>query len=161
MDGDDRDLVARRDFEALYDRHHEWVASLAFRLTGDRDAALDVVQETFVYLHRKIPALELRCSLKTLLYPVVKHLSLSRRRQSRRTVALEPDAFAAPPDPATQDLVSLLGDLPETHQEVVRLRFVDGLDLAGIAAALGIPVGTVKSRLHTALEHLRRRAPNR
>lgn len=45
--------------------------------------------------------------------------------------------------------------LPETHREVVLMRFVDDMSLGEIAEALGIPLGTVKSRLHNALETLR------
>ena len=45
--------------------------------------------------------------------------------------------------------------LPETHREVVLMRFVDGLSLDEIATALDIPLGTVKSRLHNALNALR------
>jgi RNA polymerase sigma-70 factor, ECF subfamily len=45
--------------------------------------------------------------------------------------------------------------LPPIHQQVVRLRFYEGASLPEIAGALGLPLGTVKSRLHHALEHLR------
>jgi RNA polymerase sigma-70 factor (ECF subfamily) len=52
--------------------------------------------------------------------------------------------------------------LSDVQQEVVLLRFVDGLDLQAIADALDVPLGTVKSRLHSALEFLRgKNFPNR
>ena len=53
------------------------------------------------------------------------------------------------------DLRQILKRLSEEHREVLLLRFVDGLDLAEIARAMDIPLGTVKSRLHNALETLR------
>ncbi|MBI4602680.1 MAG: sigma-70 family RNA polymerase sigma factor [Planctomycetes bacterium] len=56
-----------------------------------------------------------------------------------------------------EEVSRLLAGLPEAQQEVVRLRFVEDLELHEIAAALDIPLGTVKSRLHAALQALRER----
>lgn len=154
-DADLIDAVRRGDdaaFEALYLRYRDWVASLAFEFCGNREDALDVVQETFLYLHRRLPTFELRCKFKTFLYPAVKHLALDRKRLSRRPPPPAPEPSAA----VDGGIEHLLKELPEGHREVVRLRFVDDLDLAEIAEALSIPVGTVKSRLHNALEVLRR-----
>lgn len=142
-------------FDAFYARYHEWVVSLAFRFTKNREDALDVLQETFAYLHRKRRGFELRSQMKTFLYPVVKHLSLARSTFSRRHRTLDPHVDPPSPEPQHPDLSSLLEGLSEAHQEVVLMRFVDGLDLQGIAEALEIPLGTVKSRLHTALGILR------
>ena len=55
----------------------------------------------------------------------------------------------------TDDLRFVLTALPEEQREVLLLRFVDGLSLAEIAEAMNIPLGTVKSRLHNALQTLR------
>jgi RNA polymerase sigma-70 factor (ECF subfamily) len=147
------DLAA---FEALYERHKDWVLSLAFRFCGNREDALDVLQETFVYFLKKLPSLELRSQLRTFLYPAVKHLAFSRKQSARRQVSLE-----SAPDPPARDkepdeIGHLLHGLSDQHREVVWMRFADGLDLKEIAEALGIPLGTVKSRLHGALEALRR-----
>jgi RNA polymerase sigma-70 factor (ECF subfamily) len=150
--GDDRALAE------LYERHHAWIASLAARFTADRDAALDILQETFAYLVRKRADLELRAALRSFLYPVVKHLALNRKRADRPTAPL-PDL---PAPPAAEGAVDdLLAGLSDVQQEVVRMRYTDGLDLQAIADALGVPLGTVKSRLHSALEILRGRLPNR
>ena len=151
-EGDDRALAE------LYDRHHAWIASLAARFCGDADAALDVLQETFAYLVRKRADLELRAAMRSFLYPVVKHLALNRKRADRPTAPLpELPAPAAAPG-GVDDLLSGLSDV---QQEVVRMRFSDGLDLQAIADARGVPLGTVKSRLHSAREILRGRLPNR
>jgi RNA polymerase sigma-70 factor (ECF subfamily) len=143
-------------FDEIYARYHEWVVGLAFRFTRNREDALDVLQETFTYLHRKRSGLELRSAMKTFLYPVVKHLSLSRRR---REAPLDPKLDPAAPATSTDETAALLHGLSEVQQEVVLLRFVDGLDLQAIADALEVPLGTVKSRLHSALELLRGRIP--
>jgi RNA polymerase sigma-70 factor (ECF subfamily) len=146
-------------FDALYARYHEWVVSLAFRFTKHREDALDVLQETFAYLHRKRRDFELRSQMKTFLYPVVKHLSLSRAQATRRQAPLDPKLDPSAPQPPSDDVPSLLKGLTDVQQEVVLLRFVDGLDLQAIADALEVPLGTVKSRLHSALEILHGRIP--
>ena len=146
-------------FEALYLRHRDWVLALAYRFCRNREDALDVLQETFAYLVEKLPSLELRARLRTFLYPAVKHLALSRKSSARRLVPLEAavDLPAASQEP--NDIREHLGSLPEAQREVVLLRFAEGFDLKEIAEALGIPLGTVKSRLHHALEALRARRP--
>jgi RNA polymerase sigma-70 factor (ECF subfamily) len=149
-------------FEVLYLRHRDWVAALAYRFTEDSDASLDVMQETFLYLLRKFPGFRLTANLKTFLYPAVRHLSLAVRRKAGRYQAtaddleqLEQTPSPSEPAAAASDLQIVLTALPEEQREVLLLRFVDGLSLAEIAEAMGIPLGTVKSRLHNALDTLR------
>jgi len=74
-------------FDQLYLRYRDWVIALAIRLTGDRDIALDVAQDTFLYILNKFPGFQLTARFKTFLYPVVKHLSLTAREKSRRFVS--------------------------------------------------------------------------
>jgi RNA polymerase sigma-70 factor, ECF subfamily len=149
-------------FEVLYFRHRDWVVNLACRLTGNEDLALDVMQETFLYLLRKFPGFRLTANLKTFLYPAVKNLSIAARRKAGRYQSTEaeqqfleqvPAANALPNQ--TTDLAAALANLSAEHREVLLLRHVDALALAEIAEAVGIPLGTVKSRLHNALEFLR------
>jgi len=149
-------------FEVLYFRHRDWVAGLAYRFTGDSDAALDVLQETFLYLLRKFPGFRLTANLKTFLYPAVRHLALAARQKTARyqATASELEQLDQAPAPLaagaeTDDLRFVLAALPEEQREVLLLRFVDGLSLAEIAEAMDIPLGTVKSRLHNALQTLR------
>ncbi|MCK5113686.1 MAG: hypothetical protein KAR11_02865 [Phycisphaerae bacterium] len=73
-------------FEALYGRYRDWVCRLAWRFTGNEDQALDVLQETFFYLLKKLPNLKLTARMTTFLYPVVKHLSLAAVRKNRRQI---------------------------------------------------------------------------
>jgi RNA polymerase sigma-70 factor, ECF subfamily len=149
-------------FEVLYFRHRDWVVNLAHRLTGSEDLALDVMQETFLYFLRKFPGFRLTANLKTFLYPAVKHLSIAARQKAGRCQSTEAElqfleSLPASSVPAgrTDDLAAALANLSEEHREVLLLRFVDELALAEIAGATGIPLGTVKSRLHNALESLR------
>lgn len=149
-------------FEILYHRYRDWAVGLACRFTGSEDLALDVMQETFLYLLNKFPGFRLTANLKTFLYPAVKHLSIAARRKAERHQSNQSEqAFlesmtAGDPQPGQADELSVaLAGLPEEHREVLLLRFVDGLSLAEIAEAMGIPLGTVKSRLHNSLETLR------
>ena len=152
-------------FEVLYRRHRDWVVNLAFRFTGDRDLALDVLQDAFLYFLKKFPGFRLTCQLRSFLYPVVRHLSIAAQRKARRCqsdgtdladleAAKSSEATTSPSD--REQLAAALAGLTEEHRETLLLRFVDGLSLKEISEALGIPLGTVKSRLHQALAVLRR-----
>ncbi len=155
-------------FEALYLRYRDWVYRLAWRFTGNREDALDVLQETFAYLLGKFPGpagrqarFKLTAAMTTFLYPVVKHLAIATRNKNGR-FSSDVDLlceFAAPesqaPGGSRADLAAVLAGLPEDQREVVLMRFVDSMNLQEIATALDIPLGTVKSRLHNALNTLR------
>lgn len=149
-------------FDVLYFRHRDWVVALAHRFTGSEDLALDVMQETFLYFLRKFPGFRLTANLKTFLYPAVKNLSIAARRKAARvqSTEAEQEVIAQTPAPETlaianNDLAAALANLSPDHREVLLLRFVDDLPLAEIAEAVDAPLGTVKSRLHNALEALR------
>lgn len=150
-------------FDALYERHRDWVVRLAFRFTRDDDAALDVLQEAFAYVAGKFPGFELRARMTTFLYPVVKNLALRWREKHLRLDVKAPDDLAAmaPVEMPAHDveqanaLDAVLARLSDTHREIVLMRFVDDMSLSEIALALEVPDGTVKSRLHHALKALR------
>ena len=164
---DDQTLIAAINagdagaFDALYYRYRDWVVTLAYRFTHHHDDALDVLQETFSYLLRKTPGLKLTARMTTFLYPVVKNLSIAARKKRGRFVGDDPetlDQLPANPEQASSrpELAAILSSLPPGQQEVLLLRFVDGFSLEEVAGALSIPLGTVKSRLHNALEALRK-----
>jgi len=148
-------------FEALYHRYRDWVYRLAWRFTGNTEDALDVVQEVFSYLLGKFPGFELTASMTTFLYPVVRHVSFTIRSKNRRFTSEEEvlDELAAPKSKESEhyrsELAAVLIVLPDQQREVLLMRFVDDMSLQEIAAALNIPIGTVKSRLHNALRLLR------
>jgi RNA polymerase sigma-70 factor (ECF subfamily) len=148
-------------FETLYFRYRDWVVSLAHRFTGDSDAVLDVMQETFLYFLKKFPGFRLTANLKTFLYPAVRNLSIAARRKAQRYQSTESqlekieNTASEDSTAASSELHFVLAGLSEEHRETIFLRFVDGLSLAEIADAMEIPLGTVKSRLHIALQTLR------
>ena len=148
-------------FETLYRRHRDWVYRLAWRFTGNEADALDVLQETFAYLLRKLPGLRLTAAMTTFLYPVVKHLSLNLRRRRHRADAVERRSLPPLPrrrttdDASRAELAAALATLPAEQREVVLMRFVDDMSLEEIAQALETPLNTIKSRLYRALDTLR------
>ena len=148
-------------FERLYYRYRDWVYRLAWRFTGDRTDALDVLQETFIYLLGKFPGFELTSSMTTFLYPAVRHISITisskkNRIKTDEDIPTEPEAVTSQETELSRsELAAVLEVLPEEQREVLLMRFVDDMSLQEIAAALNIPVGTVKSRLHNSLNTLR------
>lgn len=148
-------------FDALYFRHRDWVTRLALRLTGHHDDALDVLQETFAYLARKFPGFALTATLTTFLYPAVNNFSIAARRKRRRAVNDNQEVLAFIPEKSesdsahTDDLPQTLSALSESHREILLMRFVDDMTQPEIAAALDVPLGTVKSRLHHALHAIK------
>lgn len=160
---------AAQAFEVLYNRHRDFVMRIAMRFAHDREIALDALQETFTYLLRKFPptgsGLVLTARLQTLLYPVAKNCAISALRKADRggrssSTDLEPDDIAADGtevvDTVEHDVLeTALAGLTAERREVLLLRFVDDLSLAEIAERVGVPLGTVKSRLHLAIKQLR------
>ena len=166
MDSDQEliELINQGDpdaFEALYRRYRDWVYRLAWRFTGNQQDALDVLQETFTYLLGKFPGFSLTASMTTFLYPVVKHISFTIRNKSRRFTSDEEilSELTAPALKNTQssrsELAAVLTILPDEQREILLMRFVDDMTLEEMATALNIPLGTVKSRMHNALQRLR------
>ena len=167
----DQDLVAALNagdaaaFDALYYRYRERILRLAYRFTGNQADAQDVLQETFAYLYKKFPGFRLAASMTTFLYPVVRNLSLEiyRKKRTATTTAVTPDLLAdlpgftaAPAEDQTRaELAAAMGNLSGEHRQTVLLRYVDDLSMEEIAAATGVPVGTVKSRLHHAIAAMR------
>jgi RNA polymerase sigma-70 factor (ECF subfamily) len=150
----------------------------AVALCGHPDTAEDLAAETLVEAWRSLSRFDGTCRFSTWLYAILLHRyqKLARRVRSR-PVALSslPQAeserreslLSRVPDPAPDALAELerserltrlraaVAELPGGHRAVLLLRFFEGASVAEIAAALGIPRGTVKSRLHHALARLR------
>jgi RNA polymerase sigma-70 factor (ECF subfamily) len=150
-------------FETLYRRHRKFVLRVATRYGADRDLAAEVLQDTFLHFLQRFPptgsGVALTARLTTYLYPIARNLTVDAMRRSGRLTAsaLAPDEIAVSEPDAERDVASLLRRLPADRRELLVLRFVDGMSLAEIATALEIPLGTAKSRVHTAIQELRKR----
>ena len=154
-------------FERLAGQHAAPLWRCALALGKDQQWAEDLVQETLVEAWRSLARFDGRCRFSTWLYGILRHRFLKGRRHQNAARLSASDALgqapstASPPDhdaEASEDAQRVrraVASLPEEHRLVVELRFFAGATLDEIAAALGCPLGTVKSRLHHALEKLR------
>ena len=147
-------------FEVIYVRYRDWVTNLAYRFTGHHDDALDVMQETFAYFVRKFPGFELTAQITTFFYPAVRNLSIAARKKRQRSTSSEEnfDLFAEPEADESlhrDEFSEMLKSLSDAHREILLMRFVDNMTQPEIAEALDLPLGTVKSRLHHAVQAVR------
>lgn len=156
-------------FSRVMEEEQPRLLGQALAFCGDADLAKDLVQETMIAAWKSLHRFDGSCRLFTWLYVILL-------RQHRRTLGwfsrrlplatLEQQAAAhhemADAEPGGNEaaeaelLRAMMQALPARHREVVRLRYYAEASEAEIAAALGISTGTVKSRLHHALEKLRR-----
>lgn len=147
-------------FEVLYKRHRDFVYRIALRHAREHEAALDASQEVFAHLLKKLPTLRLSGKLSTYLYPVAKNTALAVRVKGQRRLRLAQEVAAEarihdPVPPERLRLLAAVDALPDPQREVLLMRIVDEMSVEEVALALGVPVGTVKSRLHHAIGALR------
>ena len=162
----DREAWAR-----LFDECKDHVYSLALHLSGDATEAADIAQEVFLKVLTRLHQFRARAQFSTWLHRVVVNTFLDRRRAARRLVPLEraavPPAATVPLEEALRraDTARLVARsvraLPLKLRVPLVLRFVAGLSYDQIADVLGVPPGTVASRLSRALEALARALPAR
>lgn len=132
---------------------------LAFSYVKNRDAALDVVQESIVKALSKSDTLRETAYLKTWFYRILLNESMNYFRRGRRLVPFpEQQEEPAAPDPDVGerlDLYDAIDRLSLQEQAVIRLRFFEDMKLEEIAQATGANLNTVKSRLYKSLRKLR------
>ena len=166
MDPGDEDLlrqVAQGDsvaFAKLYDRYSPRVFGLALKLVGDRQDAQDVLQEVFLELWRRAPGFDASLgSAPAWILMIARGRSIDhirkRMRQRKRVASVEPQEPAQPMNTADAEwLARAVPGLSQELREVVVLAYAHGLTREQIAQALGIPVGTVKTRLRAAVQQM-------
>lgn len=177
---DDQVLVAaiqRGDhdaLDALVLRYHGPLCLFLERMLGDPETAADVTQETFLRMIRALPRYQPRAKFSTWLYTIATNLARDRLRRGRTRLDHErplddperEDDLAEPEvgvaDQALgrvqrEEIRKALADLSADHRTVILLHYFQGLSYKEIAAVCGCTTGTVGSRLHYAVRHLRRR----
>ena len=151
-------------FEEMVRTYQHRVYGVALRMMRSPAEAEEVAQETFLRAHRALAEFRGAARLSTWLYAIASRLCLNRlalgeTRMARRrsdTVDLLPGRAGDEPGGGMESeereaaLHRAIAELPEERRMVVVLRDLEGLSYEDIAAALGLELGTVRSRLHRA-----------
>lgn len=165
-------------FDAIVRTHQDRVYAFCLRMLADREDALDVAQEVFLSAYRNLAGFRGEASLSTWLLRIAANRSLNRIRQratraAREVMSIEPEGdgdapFQPPgreedrPDRMMESretrkiLEAAIANLDEDSRMLVLLSDVEGLSYEELSEAVGIPLGTVKSRLHRARMALRK-----
>lgn len=158
-------------FEALILRHEKIVYNVALRMMGQPEDAKDISQEVFLKVYKSIGAFDERSAFSTWLYRITMNTCIDemRRRKGKQSYSLEEELEGE--DGGMQRQIADTGETPEEsllraerkaellqamqalsaeHRAAIVLRDIRGLGYDEIAAALGLPLGTVKSRISRA-----------
>lgn len=160
-------------FGRLVELNKDYVYNAVYHLVGNEADAEDIAQEVFLRAYRNLAGFEGRARFSTWLYGIMLNAvrSFWRRRTRRGTASLDAGDEANPhPDPPAQTdgpaamslrrervaaVRAAIAALDEDSREIVVLRDIKGLTYEELADVLGLPAGTVKSRLHRARAALR------
>lgn len=161
---------------ALYDRYGRLVFSLALNSVGDRATAEEITQDVFLRVWQRAGQYRSdRGKVSTWLTGIARNRAIDELRRHRARPAPPAtswaDAAEAPLDPASgttngpersvaramerERVRSALATLPEEQKQVLALAYFQGLSQSQIAAALDLPLGTVKTRIRLAMQKLR------
>ena len=155
--------------EALYERLSRQAFGLAYRILGDAPAAEDAVQEAFLTVWRQADRVDpARGKLSSFVLTVVHHKAIDalrvRRGITTRQVSLDPAVLEKQGPDVTERVFQTMDrdrvrtaitTLPEDQRQCVQMAYYEGLTHVEISDRVGIPLGTVKSRLRLALDKLR------
>ncbi len=159
-------------FEAFYDRHHRSAFALAYRImNSDHALAEDVVQESFLALWRYAHSFKPeRGNARTWFFSIVHHRALNALRRRKTRLPSEPidemaseltagEAYDVWAQVArgldAMQVRSALALLPEEQREAITLAFLGGYSNTEVAERLGVPLGTVKSRIRLGMQKMR------
>lgn len=154
-------------FEELFTSLREKVFALALHATGSQADAEDATQETFLAVHRALPSFRGESLASTWVYRIALRAALRVRARRPKPAGGDPESAREREDQAGADAEAALfaredarrlagawGRLTGEHRAVLSLFAIDGLSHREIADVLGVPVGTVWSRLHAARKTL-------
>ena len=174
---DERELVKRaanndhRAFQVLVERYQQKAYTVAFGIVRNPDAAMDVTQDAFVKVYKALPKFKGDAAFYTWLYRIVVNLCIDRKRKSARRAEVDYDdtlshggdgpalgptlASTGIESPAQayarrelrEQMEKAIAALSENHREILVLREVEGLSYEELSDILGVPKGTIMSRL--------------
>lgn len=151
----------RTAMKSLYERHQAPLYHFIRARLGDAFEAADVMQEAFLEVWRTASRYEGRSSVKTWIYGIARNKAVDRIRKSSRVMLRDtPDETVPDDSPSAQAVMEATGDasrlricmakLAEAQRTAIRLAFFDDLSYPEVAEVEGVPVGTIKTRIHHA-----------
>lgn len=178
VEGDDPIVIAdclagkTAAFGALVGRYQDRLYNTVFRLVDNAEDAMDVVQEAFLHAYQSLESFKGDSQFFTWLYRIAVNTAISHKRRRRVVVRIDGnngESNFEPLDPSEhsqpghaleraeeeQRVHKALARLSPEHRAVLVMKELDGQKYEEIAEALGVPIGTVRSRLHRARLELR------
>ena len=154
----------RRWLEDALNEYERPLVRYAFRLTGHLETARDIVQDCFLRLCQQTPG-RVSDHVREWLFAVCRNRAIDHLRKEGRMDGLDAREPAALDTPVTHaeereqqgEVLKCIDALPARQQEVLHLKFVDGLSYKQISAVTSVSTSNVGFLLHTALKTLRRR----
>lgn len=147
-------------FNEVMRLHEDRVFSVCLRIMRHREQALDATQETFLTVFRKANQFKGNSALGTWIYRIAVNTCYDQLRKAKRRPSEPLPEYYDPADEAAEDAVEAAGMRPDIHEALQRLpqefraaivlSDIEGMSLPETAEVLGIPVGTVKSRVFRA-----------
>jgi RNA polymerase sigma-70 factor (ECF subfamily) len=153
------------DLQGLIAQHHGSIFAFLFRMTGDAALSEELQQEVFLRAVRAGDRYRATGKITTWLFAIAANLVRDEFRRAQRAPLPLDLETTGPPSPSAEEVLlageevarlrQALLSLPPEHRSALILRFYHDLSYAEIAVALGIPLGTVRSRLHNGVERLK------
>jgi len=177
----DRDLIRQcRDgaveaFGILVERHQDRLYAGLFRMLGSAEEAREAAQEAFVHAYQKLDTFQGNAAFSTWLFRIAVNAAFSQKRRTRRyrtslngtgdETGFEPADHRTGADPlqpieqseTCQIVQDALAALPDEFRVALVLKEMEGLRYEEIAEIVGVPIGTVRSRIHRARNELRQK----
>ena len=150
-----------RAYRKVIDQLYRPVYQFAFRLCHDSSLSEDITQETFLAVWKKAPSFQGRSRFSTWVFGIAyREFLRARDGRGAQTAPLDEQTFAGPsvPGPSLDDKIRVreaVDSLPDLYRQVVFLVYVQGLTYREAAQVMGVPIGTLKSRMNYAFNILR------
>jgi RNA polymerase sigma-70 factor (ECF subfamily) len=162
-------------FEEIVEMYKDKVYQLCYRMLGNKHEAEDAAQETFIRAYMNLNSFNLKMKFSTWLYRIATNLCIDRLRKKKPDYYLDADiagtegltmysqipAETVLPEKEVESMElreqiqEEIEKLPDKYRAVIILKYIEDLSLNEISEILGMPLGTVKTRIHRGREALR------
>ncbi|GKU76646.1 RNA polymerase sigma factor SigW [Paenibacillus sp. L3-i20] len=168
-------------FAKLVDIYQDKLFHMAYRMLNNRQEAEDVVQDTFLRVHKNLDRFDEALKFSTWIYRIATNLCIDRLRKRKPTYSLDAESndydgldgySMIPSDNRTPESELILSDtqriihqamesLPPKYKTVMMLRYIQDMSLQEVGDILDMPVTTIKTRVHRGREFLRKKLEHR